>query len=118
MTATKPSSAMLILDVQIIEVTGTTYTIPGSANGKLIFFNNASAVTVTVPETLTEAIDAGFQCGLIQEGAGQVSLVAEGSDIINSKDSKLNLTGQHSGATIHKRTAGSPNTWYLIGDLA
>ena len=97
--------------------TGTTYTVTGTDNGKIIYLNNAAAITVTIPETSTETIAAGFWCTFVQEGAGQVSFAAEGSDTINSKDSLLSLTGQYAGATIHKRAAGSPNTWFLIGGL-
>jgi len=91
--------------------------VTGTDNGKIIYLNNAAAITVTIPETSTETIAAGFWCTFVQEGAGQVSFAAEGSDTINSKDSLLSLTGQYAGATIHKRAAGSPNTWFLIGGL-
>lgn len=107
---------------EINEQTGTTYTIQGSDNGKTITFTNASAVTVTVPQTSTEAITAGFQCALIQRGAGQVTVAFEGNDGVESKDGNLSLTGQHSAATIIKleEDVGSPtgNLWGLYGDLA
>jgi hypothetical protein len=96
---------------------GTTYTLLGSDNGKIVTLNNASAITVTIPETASESIAAGFQCTFIQRGAGQVTFAKEGSDTIESKDSLLSLTGQHSIATIAKITAGSPNTYGLYGDL-
>ena len=98
--------------------TGTTYTLTASDNGKVVTLNNASAITVTLPETSTEALAAGFQCVLIQRGAGQVTVAKEGSDTIESKDSNLSLTGQHSVATVVKLSAGSPNTYGLYGDLA
>ncbi len=98
--------------------TGTAHTVTAADNGKIIYLNNAAAITVTIPQTSTESIPAGFWCTFAQEGAGQVTIAPEGSDAINSKDGLLSLTGQYSGATIHKRTAGSPNTWFLIGDLA
>ena len=98
--------------------TGTTYTLVGTDNGKIVTLNNASAITLTIPQTSTETIAAGFQCAIIQRGAGQVTCVAEGSDTIESKGSLLSLTGQHSLATIVKITAGSPNTYGLYGDLA
>ncbi|NQU58993.1 MAG: hypothetical protein HQ513_17315 [Rhodospirillales bacterium] len=98
--------------------TGTTFTVTGVDNGKIVYLNNAAAITVTIPQTSTETIAAGFWCTFVQEGAGQVTIAKEGTDTINSKDALLALTGQHSLATIHKRVAGSPNTWFLAGDLA
>lgn len=97
---------------------GTTYTLTASDNGKVVTLNNASAITLTLPQTSTEALAAGFQCVLVQRGAGQVTVAKEGSDTIESKDSNLKLTGQHSIATVVKLVAGSPNTWGLYGDLA
>lgn len=51
------------------EVTGTTYTILDSDDKDTIFFNSASAVTVTI-DTLT--ID-GFTCDFYNLGAGTVT---------------------------------------------
>jgi hypothetical protein len=102
---------------EFITQTGTTYTLTASDNGKVVELNNASAVTVTLPQTSTESIPAGFQCTLVQIGAGQVTVAAEGSDTIKSKDSLLSLAGQYSPAYVTKRTAGSPNDWFLAGDL-
>ena len=84
----------------------------------MVTLDNASAITLTLPETSTETIAQGFQCVLIAKGAGQVTVTKEGSDTILSKDSKLKLTAQGSAATVIKLTAGSPNAWFLGGDLA
>ncbi len=98
--------------------TGTSYTVGASDNGKILYLDNAAAVTLTLPETATESLPAGFWCSIVQEGAGQVTITAEGADTVNSKDGLLALTGRYSVATIHKRAAGSPNTWFLTGDLS
>ena len=95
-----------------------SYTLTAAENGKIIEMNKGTAVTLTLPETSTEALPAGFQCAVVQIGAGQITVAKEGSDTIKSKDSNLALTGQYSVATIYKRTAGSPNDWFLGGDLA
>lgn len=98
--------------------TGTTYTLTATDNGKIVTLNNGSAITLTLPQTSTASIPAGFSCLIVQRGAGQVTVAKEGSDTIESSGSKLKLTGQHSGAFIHKLVAGSPNTWGLYGDIA
>ena len=102
----------------LVDDTGTTLVLTAVHNGKVIFLNNASAIALTLPETTTETLAKGFQCVLIQEGAGQVTVGIEGTDTIISKDSNKKLTGLGSVATVIKRTAGSPNVWYLGGDLA
>jgi len=96
----------------------TSRTLTGADNGKIIYFTNSSAVAVTLPQTSTEAIDAGFQCLLIQEGAGQITVGTQGSDALNAADSLYSSRAQYSPLAVHKRTAGSPNTWYLFGDRA
>lgn len=98
--------------------TGTTYTLTGADNGKVVTLDNAAAITLTLPETATESIAQGFQCALIAKGAGQVTVAKEGTDTILSKDSNLKLSAQGSVATVIKLTAGSPNAWFLGGDLA
>ncbi len=58
--------------------TGTTYTIATTDNGKIITLNNASAITVTIP-----SLFSGFNCMLIQLGAGQVTIAGSGTTITN-----------------------------------
>lgn len=97
--------------------TGTTYTLTGSDAGKIITLSNASAITVTIPQTSTEALAEGFHCVLIQRGAGQVTVAVEGSDSLESSGSADKITGQHSVAYVVKLVAGSPNTWHFSGDI-
>jgi hypothetical protein len=106
-------SAPLVINAQ----TGTTYTITASDIGKTITLNNASAITVTVPETATEALPAGFWCTLLQRGAGQVTVAKQGTDTIESRGGYLKLSGQHAAATVTKLVAGTPNVYSLVGDL-
>lgn len=54
--------------------TTTARTLAAGDNGKVLYFTNGSAITVT---TLT-GLGAGFSCTLIQGGAGQIT-VAQGS---------------------------------------
>ncbi len=102
---------------KINEQTGTTYTLAASDNGKIVTFTNAAAVTCTLPQQSTTTLPEGFQCAIIQRGAGRVSFATEGSDTIESKDSYTALTGQASTGTVILVSAGAPNTWFLLGDL-
>jgi hypothetical protein len=58
--------------------TGTTYTIQASDAGKIITFDHAASIAVTLPDTL----DTNFQCTLIQIGAGIVTVTPD-TDTIN-----------------------------------
>lgn len=54
--------------------TGTSYTLTSADNGKIITLNNASAITLNVPYFFI-----GFNCMILQKGAGQVTLVINGT---------------------------------------
>lgn len=88
--------------------TGTTYTIAASDCGKVITFNNASAITVTVP-----SLSAGFWCQCIQKGAGQVTFVQSGVTI-GSSFSALKTIGQNAVASLYYDTT---TTVTLSGDV-
>ena len=80
--------------------TNTTYTLLTSDTGKVLVFNNASDITVDVPTGL----GIGFNCTIIQKGAGQVILNPIGTTI----NSRLS----------HDRTAGQFATIGLVSDIA
>jgi hypothetical protein len=70
--------------------------------------STGSAITITVPDVLTDGQSVNF----IQAGAGQITFAGSGIAIL-SKDSRLKTAAQYSGASIVK-VSGS---YYLIGDL-
>ncbi len=100
--------------ITINEQTGTTYTLTSSDKNCLVTFNNSSAITVTVPDSNTFAI--GSQIMLMQIGTGTVSVVGATGTTIFSANSYTKLNTQYSGATLI-RGSGSPENWYLFGDL-
>lgn len=75
--------------------TGTSYTLVNGDNGKTVTLSNASAITLTVPSGLT----AGFNCLLVQLGAGQVTITAS-STTLRSYNSALKISGQYGQAMI------------------
>lgn len=77
--------------------TGTTYTIQDTDAGKTIRTNNGSAVTITVPN----ALPIGFQCLVLQDGAGQVSFTSSDATIRN-RQSHDKIAGQYGVAAILK----------------
>jgi hypothetical protein len=70
--------------------------------------STGSAITITVPDVLTNGQSVNF----IQAGSGQITFAGSGITIL-SKDSKLKTAAQYSGASITK----IGGAYYLIGDL-
>jgi len=90
--------------------TGTTYTLTDEDNGRVIAMNNASAITLTVPQYLK----AGFNCTIIQLGTGQITPTASGTTI-NSYASTTKTAGQYAACTL---LAISDDVFVLGGTLA
>jgi len=90
--------------------TGTTYTLVASDMGKVLQLNNASPITLTVPGGL----GPGFNCSVIQVGAGQITTVASGSTIHN-RQGYTKTAGQFSIITL---LAYDTTNYILQGDAA
>ena len=89
--------------------TGTTYTLLTSDNGKIITLNNASSITVTVP-----SLFAGFNCMLIQLGAGQITLTGSSTTITN----RSGYTKSGGTNAIVTLIAVSATTFISSGDMS
>ena len=87
-----------------------SYQLVAGDNGKVIVLNKASALNLTVPSGL----GAGFNCSVIQKGAGQVTFVAS-STTINNRQSHTKIAGQYGVATL---VAYADNIFVLAGDTA
>ena len=82
------------------------------AGNKVVRVNSASAVSITVNNTLTGT----EPCTFIGTGAGVVTFVAGSGVTINSADSNLALRGQFSSAALIP-DSDNANTYFLLGDL-
>jgi len=76
--------------------TGTSYTLTAADNGKVVTLNNGSAITLTIPSGLV----AGFNCLLVQKGAGQVTIGAGGGVTLSNRSSQVKTAGQHAIVTL------------------
>lgn len=95
--------------------TGTTYTTQASDNGKIITLNNASAITLTVHSSAP----AGFNCLIIQKGAGQVTVAAGGTGNVRNADGHTKLKGQYAmGSIFVESNAGTAPEVYFGGNTA
>lgn len=95
--------------------TGTTYTFTLTDNGRLVTASNSAAQTYTIPANASVAFPIGTRIDLLALGAGIVTVSPAGGVTMNSKGSKVTLTGAGSPGTIIKLAT---DTWELIGDLA
>lgn len=91
--------------------TGTSYSITGSDNGEILTFSNAAATTLTVPSGLP----VGFNCTVIQLGAGQVGFTAAAGVTLNSYGNLIKIAGQHGAATV---ISYSTNIYNIAGTLS
>jgi hypothetical protein len=91
--------------------TGTSYTLTGSDNGKIVTFNNAATTTVTIPTGLP----VGFNCTAIQLGTGQVGFTAASGVTMNAYASGFKVSGQHGAAAV---ISYSTNIFNLSGTLS
>jgi len=90
---------------------GTTYTLASSDTGKTVECSNASAITLTLPNSLAH----GFSCTIVQTGAGQVTLSAAAGATLRSVDSFTKTAGQYAVLNIYVTTnAGGSSAVYIL----
>lgn len=94
-------------DASINEQTGTAYTLVAGDNGKVIKFTNGSAITLTLPSGLGE----GFNCSVIQYGAGQITF----SGTFYNQSSHTKTAGQYAVTGLISCVA---DAFVLAGDTA
>lgn len=114
-TATSWGAAVSTLDLTFNAQTGTTYTLVAGDLNKLVTLSNASAITLTVPNGV---FTVGQQINIQQRGAGQVSIVSDGTTVLTSTGATSTaplLRAQYSAATI---ICTSSNNFTVIGDLS
>jgi hypothetical protein len=96
--------------------TGTTYTLASTDTGKTVTLNNASAITVTLPNSLS----TGFTCECIQLGAGQVTFSAASGATLNNRQSFTKIAGQNGAVrlVVTGNSGGTSAVYNLAGDCA
>jgi len=94
--------------------TGTTYTLVLGDAGKTVTMDNASPMTLTIPDNGTVAFPVGTTIDVVRKGAGTLT-IAITSDTLRSASSYVKLASQYSGATLLKIAA---TEWVLFGNLS
>ena len=96
--------------VDAIKTKTASHTLGSTDNGRVIIMNVATANTLTVPSGLAE----GFNCTIIQIGAGQTTITASGTTL-NSVSSFLKISAQHGSASI---ISYASNVYNVAGSLS
>lgn len=97
------SNAWMPVNVgSIVTVTGTTYTLSATDNGRILDFTSNTAITLSVPNTLP----VGFQVSITQAGTGQITLVGTGGMVINNRWGGTTSAGQWAKLGIEVRATG------------
>ena len=99
-----------ILSSSGIQAKTASYTLVAADNGKVITMNVASANTLTVPASL----NVGFNCTIIQIGAGATTITASGTTL-NSVSAFLKISAQHGSASI---ISYASNVYNVAGSLS
>jgi len=87
--------------------TGTSYTLERNDNKRPQTFDNAAAITLTVPAGLGD-----FNCDIIQKGLGVVTVTPSGTTV-NSRSGRLRTNQQH--AVTHLQSTAE-DVFYYSGD--
>jgi hypothetical protein len=87
--------------------TGTSYTLVLTDAGKTVTFNNAAAVTLTVPTNASVAYETGTCIYFTNKGAGAVTIAAAGGVTINNNQP----VAQYSSGMLQKLDT---NTWVVV----
>ena len=102
--------AVPTLDLTLNAQTGTTYSLLAGDVNKLVTLNNASAITLTIPNGV---FTVGQEVHIQQIGAGQVTIANDGTTSFTGTGTKLRT--QYSAASI---ICTGTNTFTVVGDLA
>ncbi len=91
-------------------ITATTYTLLASDHGKILDFTAPTAITLTVPNTLS----VGFQVSITQASTGNITFTNGAGMTINNRWSGTRTAGRWAKAGIEIRATGSA---VLSGDV-
>ena len=95
---------------------GTTYTLTALDCATTIQFTSASAITVTLPNSLP----VGCHVAIEQDGAGQITFSAASGALLHSSHTYTKTFGQFAGVdlSVLDNSNGTSSIWYLFGDGA
>lgn len=91
------------------------YTATAGDNRRRIVFNSASALTLTLPNSLPD----GWECGIVQLGAGQVTISVAAGGALLSRGGFAKTAGQYAQAYVFVASnTGTAAQIVLGGDIS
>lgn len=112
------TSGFLTKTLEIINVVtvGAAYTLQASDCGKLLRFTDVPPVTVTLPNSLP----SGFNVGVLQDAAGQITFGAEGGATLQNRLGNTKTAGLRATVALMvvSNLANNNAVWNLSGDTA
>lgn len=102
------------VNASINNQTGTTYELASTDNCKLVKCTNAAAIGVTLPNDAA----IGFQCAVVQGGAGQITFTAESGGALRNRQSHTKTAAIYGTVSLFVVTnaGGTAAEWLLAGD--
>ena len=100
--------------------TGTAYTLvladgDTDATPTTVWMSDGSANTLTIPTNASVAFATGSKLNVIQEGAGQTTILGDTGVTVNGVSAgSVVINNQYQGAVLSKR---GTNTWIISGDI-
>jgi hypothetical protein len=93
-----------------------SYTAVAADNRRRIVFNSSGAVTLTLPNTLPE----GWECGIVQMGAGVVTIAVAAGGALLSRAGHNKTAGQYAQAYVFvaSNASGTAAQVVLGGDTS
>lgn len=97
----------------VYTVSDTTFNITQDYLFNRVEFTSSSAVTITIPNDITENLSVGSNIELLQAGTGKLTIVGANGVSIYGPDNQFKSRVQWSSIFIEKRAA---NSWLITGD--
>lgn len=99
----------------IVPLTSTSVTLLEAHEGCLLTLDNASSITLTIPQDSTLVMPIGARVRIMRLGAGQITVAAGSGATLRVGASFDNLRAQYAVGELIKIAA---NTWTFTGDTA
>lgn len=91
--------------------TGTSYSLQASDSGKIVELTNGAAIALTAPNSMPK----GFNCTIVQGGAGAVTVASSGSGTVVNRQSQFKTAGQNAMCVLYVRSNSGTDAVFVFG---
>ncbi len=100
----------------VVDVPGTAYTLLPQDSGKVLRFDDPGAITLTLPEFITQVLPRGFYVSFRNKQGGVITLTLEGTDVLSGPGPTTNDSTKLN--SVYLEESAAPNLWVSVGDLS